>query len=133
MTTAPTAPTAPTRTYPHPLAPTRTHPHLPWLLLLATIALRLAEPVPDSDLFWHMAYARQMLASGTLVPDHTAYSWTPTDGAMIYCAWLSDLIFHALWERVGPWSVFAVRYLAIGVTLALAFDVARRAGARAGR
>jgi type III secretory pathway component EscT len=111
--------TAPARSYPHPL----------WFLLLATIALRFAEPVPDSDLFWHMAYARQMLASGTLVPDHTAYSWPPTDGGMIYCAWLSELFFHALWERVGPWSVFAFRYLAIGVMLALAFDVARRAGA----
>ena len=61
-------------------------------LLLAVVALRFAEPVEDGDLFWHMAYGQQMLDRGTLVPDHTLYSWMPTSNHSIYCAWVSELL-----------------------------------------
>lgn len=99
-----------------------------WLAALIVVGLRYAEPVLDGDLFWHMAYAKQMLARGTLVLDHTAFSWTPTSNAMIYCAWASELAFYALWQGVGAWTVFALRYLVIGIALALGAHNAWRAG-----
>jgi hypothetical protein len=39
------------------------------LFLLAAAAVRLAQPILDGDLFWHMAYARQMLERHSLILD----------------------------------------------------------------
>ena len=55
--------------------------------LVIVIAMRYAEPILDGDLFWHFAYAQQMVERHTLIPDATLYSWTPVDGRKIYCAW----------------------------------------------
>ena len=45
--------------------------------LVVVIEMRYAEPIGDGDLFWHFAYAQQMLEARTLIPDPTLYSWTP--------------------------------------------------------
>jgi hypothetical protein len=57
-----------------------------------------------------MAYARQMLANGTLIPDHTAFSWTPTDNVIIYCAWLTQLPLYGLHQLGGLPALFGLRY-----------------------
>lgn len=82
-------------------------------VLLILIGVIGATPILDGDLFFHMAYAKQMLANKTLILDHTLFSWTPTNNNMIYCAWLGQLLFYGLWEKAGEWSVFALRYLCI--------------------
>jgi hypothetical protein len=94
--------------------------------LAAVIAVVYAEPFLDGDLFWHMAYARQMIDHGTLRLDHTAFSWTPTSNRMIYCAWASELILNWLWNHVGSWSLFALRYAVILFAGGLMWDFARR-------
>ncbi|HYL78873.1 MAG TPA: hypothetical protein VEU96_32080, partial [Bryobacteraceae bacterium] len=96
------------------------------LALLAVIAIRFAEPILDSDLFWHMAYAKQMLASHTLIPDHTIYSWTPTSNNAIYCAWASEMFLYWLWEHLGMASLFVLRYLCVLAIMALLWNYARR-------
>ena len=93
-----------------------------------TIAVRFAEPIQDGDLFVHMAYARQMLARGTLILDHTVFSWTPAHTDVIYCAWASELLFYGLWEHVGIASLFVFRYLVILAVVGLAYAHARRLG-----
>jgi hypothetical protein len=100
----------------------------PWLVLIALIAVLFASPVEDGDLFWHMAYARQMLARGALVLDHQAFSWTPAATSLMYCAWLSELALYGLWTHVGAWSVFALRYAAIGLVVVLAWRFAKTTG-----
>jgi hypothetical protein len=102
---------------------------LGWASLFLIVAVQYAEPIQDGDLFWHMAYARQMLARGTLVLDHAAFSWTPASNAMIYCAWLSELALYWLWEHVGPWSLFALRYAVLFGIVGLAARYAWLAGA----
>ena len=97
-------------------------------LLLLTIALRCAEPLKDGDLFWHLAYARQILAGHSLIPDATLYSWTPTSGAMIYCSWLSELALYGLWSLGGASAMFALRYAAVLLIVALLWLHARRFG-----
>ena len=96
------------------------------LLLLALIAIRFAEPIKDGDLFWHMAYARQMLERHTLVPDPTIYSWTPVSAAMIYCAWLSELVLYGLWWLGGEGAMFVLRYAAAAAIVALLWHHAAR-------
>lgn len=98
------------------------------LFLLAVVAIRLAQPILDGDLFWHMAYARQMLERHTLILDHTAFSWTPSSNRMIYCAWLSELFFHELWQVAGLTGMFAFRYLCLAGLLVLAWTFSRRLG-----
>lgn len=78
--------------------------------LAATLALLCATPVLDTDLWFHMAYARQMLANGTLLLDHTAFSWTPSDNTVIYCAWVAQLLLHAIHGIGGLPALFVLRY-----------------------
>ena len=88
-------------------------------LLLVVTEMRYAEPVQDSDLFWHLAYAQQMLTDGTLKPDPGLYSWTPTNGRTIYCAWLGELLLYAVWQLGGFGGLFALRYLVIAAVAGL--------------
>ncbi len=89
------------------------------LVLIAVVGVVCATPVLDGDLFWHMAYAKQMLRKGTLILDHTEFSWTPTSNRMIYCAWLAELFYYGIWKWLGPWGVFAFRYVGLFVLLFL--------------
>ena len=102
------------------------------VFLLAVMGVLLAEPILDGDLFWHMAYARQMLDRHTLVLDHTTFSWTPTSNSMIYCSWAGELFFYGLWNLAGLAGLFAFRYLCVAAVLALAWSYARRLGLASG-
>ena len=98
------------------------------LMLLGVVAIRFAQPIQDGDLFWHMAYAKQMIARHTLVLDHTAFSWTPTSNRTIYCAWASELFLYWLWNQCGLAGIFALRYVCVIAVLGLAWSHARRLG-----
>lgn len=95
-------------------------------VLAAAVAVRYAEPILDGDLFFHLAYARQILERGTLQPDHALYAWTPASNAMIYCAWASELVLYGLWRVLGLPGLFALRYAVIGGVVLLLWWHARR-------
>jgi hypothetical protein len=82
---------------------------------IGVLAIRYAEPILDGDLFWHLKYAAQMIARGTLIPDHTLYSWTPTSSATIYCAWLGEFLLYGLYQLGGLTALFAFRYLCLAL------------------
>lgn len=88
------------------------------------VALRYAEPVADGDLFWQMAYGRQLWERGTLVPDHAAFSWTPASNTVIYCAWLGELVLY----KLGLPALFVLRFVIVAVVLGLAALFLRAAG-----
>jgi hypothetical protein len=97
-------------------------------LCFVFIAVRFAEPILDGDLFWHFAYARQMIERGSLIPDHTLYSWTPTSNALIYCSWASELVLYGLWQLTGLTGIFALRYAVVVLMLYLVWRFARQRG-----
>ncbi|MBI5719985.1 MAG: hypothetical protein HZC37_20115 [Burkholderiales bacterium] len=101
-------------------------------LVLAAVALvvRYTVPVADGDIFFHLAYAEQMLERGTLVPDHTIYSWTPASNATLYCAWLAQLALYGLWRLGGLEALFALRYALALASVGLMWQFARAAGLR---
>lgn len=103
-------------------------PGLLGLSLLILIGVRYTEPIPDTDLFWHLAYARQMLQRWSLIPDHTAFSWTPASNTIIYCVWMSDLVLYALWRLFGLAGLFVLRYVLVLGMVALTWNFARRVG-----
>lgn len=98
------------------------------VFVLVTFAFWFAEPVEDGDLFFHMAYAKQMLAYHTLVPDHTIYTFTPADNTAIYCAWIGELSLLGLFRAGGYGLLFVVRYAVIGLLLVLVAISAHRHG-----
>ena len=74
-----------------------------------------------------LAYARQILRARSLIPDHTAFSWTPSTNNYIYCAWLSEVFFYGFWQKLGPRS-WAFRYLVVAGAMGLLALFARRLG-----
>ncbi len=98
------------------------------LIALATAAIHYAEPVRDGDLFFHLAYGRYFLEHHTLIPDHTAFSWSPTDGKNIYCAWIPEIFFYLAHQAGGYAPLFAFTYLCLLVFVAATLWMARRLG-----
>ena len=80
-------------------------------LVAAVLAVLCAKPIVDSDLWFHLAYGRQMATSQTLVLDHTAFSWTPSDNVVIYCAWITQLALYWLHDLGGLPALFVLRYV----------------------
>ncbi|MEW6079014.1 MAG: tetratricopeptide repeat protein [Thermodesulfobacteriota bacterium] len=81
-----------------------------FLLLLVTLAVNLAVPIREGDLWWQMAYGRYLLANNTLIPDHTAFSWTPSDGSIIYCAWIAEIFLYVLYKIGGLATLYLLKY-----------------------
>ncbi len=103
----------------------------PWLLgilVLVTLGIRYAEPVRDGDLWWQMAYGRYLIEYRTLVPDHTAFTWTPAESPTIYCAWLSEIFLYLLHAAGGLPVLFAFRYACLLVFVLAVWFLARRQG-----
>lgn len=97
------------------------------LLPIAVGLYLCTAPVQDSDLWYHLAYARQMVESGSLRLDHAAFSWTPASDAVIYCAWMAQLLLYGLHQLGGLTALFAARYLAfVSVVLAWLWFASRR-------
>ena len=97
------------------------------MALFAVILVRYAEPILDGDVFWHLAYAQQMLEHHTLVPNPTLYSWTPVNNQLIYCAWLSELALLGIWKVFGLSGLFVMRYLVIAAIAGFFWSTIRRA------
>ncbi len=110
------------------LAPTLAPTLALLVFALVAVGLLFVSPIADSDVFWHMAYARQMIERRSLVLDHTAFSWTPTSNAMVYCAWIAEFALLGLWKAFGLGGLFALRYVAAVAIAALLWRFARSVG-----
>ena len=97
-----------------------------WCVLVA--AIYYAKPVDDGDLWWQMAYGHYMLENGTLIPDHTIYSWTPTQGSNIYCAWIGEIVLYCLYTLGGLPILFFLRYLVVAGFIVVCLLFAKRVG-----
>ncbi|HCC54458.1 MAG TPA: hypothetical protein DEQ20_05980 [Desulfobulbaceae bacterium] len=96
------------------------------LIVLITLAFRYALPVRDGDLWFHMLYGKYFLENGTLIADHTIFSWTPTTNDTIYVTWLPDIFLYLLHKAAGLPGIFAFRYLCMLVPVLGCFLYARK-------
>ena len=104
---------------------------VPWVLGLwcvLVVAIYYAKPVDDGDLWWQMAYGQYMVENGTLIPDHTIYSWTPTEGNTIYCAWIGEIVLYGLYSLGGLPALFLFRYSVIAGFVVMCLLFAKRVG-----
>ena len=103
----------------------------PWalgVLVLLTLAIRYAEPVRDGDLWWQMAYGRYLIEHRTLVTDHSAFTWTPTENSRTYCAWLAEIFLYLLHAAGNLPVLFAFRYACLLLFVLAVWCRARRLG-----
>src|SRR5581483_4354474 len=99
-----------------------------FVVLAAFVAIYFAQPVLDSDLFFHLSYARQILERHTLILDHTQFSWTPASNRMLYCAWAAALVLYGLFRALGLAAMFVLRYAVVLAIAVVFWRFARRTG-----
>ncbi len=108
------------------LTPPNTTTYLSVALAIITVALISTGAIGDGDIWWQMAYGRFFLENGTLIPDHSLFSWTQADNAVIYCAWVAEILFYWVYNEFGLNGLFALRYFAMLLPIALVFWVGKK-------
>ncbi|HOS96535.1 MAG TPA: tetratricopeptide repeat protein [Deltaproteobacteria bacterium] len=98
------------------------------LLVLFGVFMRYMTSIDDTDIWFQMAYGRYFLEFKTLIPDHSVFSWTPTDNSQIYCAWVAEIFLYLLYKAGGIPLLIAFRYACVGVFLLFVALHARRNG-----
>ena len=93
--------------------------------VLIVIAVVYAVPLGDSDIWFHLAYGRYFLQNHTLIPDHTVFSWTPSDNSTIYCTWIPQTIFYLVFQAGDLAALHVIRFAVIMVFLILALSRVR--------
>ena len=101
-------------------------------ILLATTFLTLwavlIYPIIDGDIWFHLLYAKEMLAQHTLIVDHSQISWTPSTNTAIYYTWLGQLIYYALYTLAGDAGVLFFSYLVTTAFFVFALHLAWQRG-----
>ncbi len=82
----------------------------------ALAASSAAFPVRDSDLYWHLALARDTLAHGLVRAD--TYSWTALGAPVGTDQWLGQLALYAGYLAGGWTGVLALRVIAVAALVA---------------
>ena len=95
--------------------------------LAAIVVMLVAHTPADADLWGHLRFGADLLRTGHL-PLHDSYSFT-SDIVWINHEWLSELLFAALYTRLGAVGVTAAKMLAVGGMARLLWQRARRSGA----
>jgi hypothetical protein len=98
------------------------------VLVFVDIFIKLAVPISSNDLWWHIELGRQILDGGTLIPDHSIYTWSPSSAYHAYNSWLSDIILAFTDEVAGIAGLLLLRYCVVvsALLLAVNFVVKRR-------
>ncbi len=82
----------------------------------AALALLIAvfhyEPVSDQDFWWHLKGGWYILAHHA-VPRTNTFSYGASDAPWIDLHWLYQVVVFALWQRVGPGGIMALK-VAVG-------------------
>lgn len=76
------------------------------LILLINITL----PIESKDIWWHITLGQQVLQSGSLVLDHSIFTWTPAIPYHTYNAWLGQIFFYQVDNIAGVYGLIAVRF-----------------------
>lgn len=94
----------------------------------ALAAASATAPVADSDLYWHLATARETLAHGLVRAD--TFSWTAAGAPVGTDQWAGQLLLYAGYLAGGWLGILAVRTIAIALLVGLIVSaaLARRRG-----
>jgi hypothetical protein len=79
-------------------------------LVTLTLLLVYAQPITDTDLWWHIAYGRHLIENQSLIPIHSTFNWSPADDKSIYVAWLAETFLFTIYDLGGTSPLFVLRY-----------------------
>ncbi len=85
-------------------------PILLGMIAVTSLFIQLSNPIISADLWWHMLHGRQILESGSLVADHSIFTWTPAISYFPYTSWLGQIILYLIYEFTGSTGLMALRY-----------------------
>jgi len=100
--------------------------HILYLIMVVTVLLRYAVPIIDTDIWWQMSYGRHFIEHGTLVLNHSIFSWSPSSNETIYCAWLAEIILFVIYELGGLKLLFVVRYFCLFLFILITVSISRK-------
>ncbi|HIE54893.1 MAG TPA: hypothetical protein EYP90_06905, partial [Chromatiaceae bacterium] len=86
---------------------------LSWLLAITVLFLviaRISYPIIAYDVWWHMLLGKQILGTGSLIPDHSIYTWMPADAYGVYNAWLAEVLLYITHQSGGNMGLLLIRY-----------------------
>jgi hypothetical protein len=85
-----------------------------------------AQPLIDTDLWWHLANGRYILAHG--VPGTDVYSYTAVGHVWVVHEWLADVIFYGVYRSLGLRGLIVLSGFAIATGGWLVYHLLRRGG-----
>ncbi len=95
------------------------------VFIVLVILMSVSAPL-DGDLWWQMEYGRQILETGSLRSDHTIYSWTKSSNALIYCAWIAQVVLFIIHDNFGMLGLNLFRVLILSTPILLCWVLAKR-------
>ncbi|HEY6957880.1 MAG TPA: hypothetical protein VI814_03565, partial [Candidatus Limnocylindria bacterium] len=90
--------------------------------------LAATQPIADTDLFWHLATARETLAHGLVRTD--VFSWTVRGQPVAVDQWLGQLALYGAYLAAGWRGIAVLRVVLVAALLALVVVNAARSGRR---
>ena len=87
-------------------------------IIIAAILSISSFPPADGDLWWQMVYGKYLIENGTLIPDHSIFSWTPAANVDIYCAWIGEVLLYSIHSIAGMPGLFVLRYFVMLLPMA---------------
>lgn len=98
-----------------------------WLLVgavgLLAAALALT-PFESHDLWWHLAAGRLVLQHGWL-PSRNLFSFTAPEHPWVAHEWLSEVLFAAIYDHIGPSALVLLKALVIAAAFTLVAHTGR--------
>lgn len=95
--------------------------------LLAALYL-LTFPLQDYDTFWHLAYGRSMVETGTFI-NHEIFSYTAVGKPLGSHSQLAQVILYALWAAGGASALLVFKLAVAGIVFWLTVKTAKLFGA----
>ncbi|HZP48368.1 MAG TPA: hypothetical protein VFB07_07540 [Vicinamibacterales bacterium] len=100
--------------------------HVALACIASLAAMLIVHTGADPDLWGHLRFGMDMLASGRLA-SHDPYSFT-SDIPWVNHEWLAEVIFAALFSRLGAIGITLLKTAIVGAVAAIAWRGVRRAG-----
>jgi hypothetical protein len=103
--------------------------HLACFAFVALFISILAFPrIPESDIWFHLRNAEEMLARGTFL-NADLYTFTSAGDSLINHEWLSELPYYFAFKALGPQGLYLVYLSLLLLTFAGVYTLATRRGA----
>lgn len=102
---------------------------LVWMLAIAWVTVILSvRRIAESDLWYHLSNARQLLESGSF-PTIDRYTFTAAGAPLVDHEWLSELVYYAAYQGWAHRGLLAVYGALLVASYGAVFALAHRRGA----